>query len=150
MNDTASPTKLVIRRTLDVPIARVFEAWTTPEILKKWIGGHEVTVASASMDLREGGAYRLEFQPAEGEAVVVGGTFREIRKPERLSFTWTWEEDEGTPVHETLVTLDLRAAGNRTDLVLTHENFVDADSRDRHEVGWSQSFEKLAALVTAA
>ena len=150
MNDTASATKLVIRRTIDVPIARVFEAWTNPDILKKWIGGHEVTVTNASMELREGGAYRIEFQPAEGEAVVVAGTFKEIRKPERLSFTWAWEEDDGTPVHDTLVTLDLRPDGNRTDLVLTHENFVDADSRDRHEGGWSESFEKLAALVAAA
>jgi uncharacterized protein YndB with AHSA1/START domain len=150
MNDTASPTKLVIRRTIDAPQARVFEAWTRPEILQQWFGPSDVTVPAASLDLREGGSYRIEFQTLGGERLVVAGTFKEIREPERLSFTWSWEEDDDTPSHDTLVTLDFRAAGSSTELTLTHENFASQASRDRHSEGWSETLDKLAAFVGAA
>ena len=65
----------------------------------------------AEVDLRVGGSYRIQMKDPSGETHTVGGEYREIRKSERLVFTWAWEEGEGCggeiegPMPETLVTV---------------------------------------------
>src|SRR5437879_2218006 len=68
---------------------------------------------------------------------------------ERLVFTWAWEKDGSEPdfgevePSEMLVTLEFRARGKQTELVLTQEKFASVESRDRHEQGWTGCFDKL-------
>jgi hypothetical protein len=71
-----------------------------------------------------------------------------IRPAERIVFTWRWLNDDEAP--ETVVTIELEASGQETVLSLTQSGFASDDSRDRHEHGWTGSFDKLAALVGAA
>ncbi len=73
------------------------------------------------------------------------GQYREIRRPERLVFTWISSHTAG---RETLVTIELRAQGRNTELTLTHEGLPDDEAQRRHQAGWTSIVEKLAALLT--
>ena len=85
----------------------------------------------------------------EGSEHCVKGVYREIRRPNRLVFTWIWEQGDMNGV-ETLVTLDFVAQGNGAELRLTHEGLPSENSRGLHEQGWSSSFDCLAELVEGA
>ena len=137
---------LKVSRVFDAPRERVFRAWTDPRVLEKWWGPPGFSCPLAQVDLRTGGAYRLGMKPPQGETFYLGGTFREVRPPERLVYTWQWEEDtEGTG--ETLVTVEFKDLGARTEVVLTHERFPDAGAVRRHGDGWNGCLESLAHLL---
>jgi glutathione S-transferase len=142
---------LVLRRTYKAPRERVFDAWVKPEIFRRWMGPSDVAVREMSFDARLGGKYRIVMVAPDGERFVVFGTIRDYRRPERLSYTWQWEDDDGAPEgNETLLTLDFHDRDGDTELVLTHENFASAESRDRHNEGWSNALEKLAPVVAGS
>lgn len=137
-----------LTRTFEASPDRVFRAWTEPQALRRWLspGTHET--ASAEVDLRVGGAYRIAMRRlADGVTAHVTGTYREIRPPERLAFTWRWEDwpEDG----ESLVTVELRDLGGSTEMVLTHERFPSVASRDGHARGWEECFDKLANALTS-
>jgi len=87
----------------------------------------------ATVDLRVGGRYRFVMHAPDGETHRVGGEFRTIVPDRKLVYTWAWES---TPERQSLVTVEFRAAPEGTELLLTHERFVDAPARDRHADGW--------------
>jgi uncharacterized protein YndB with AHSA1/START domain len=80
---TASATTLVVRRTINAPRDRVFAAWTTPEIMRRFMSTENVEIGKLSADLRVGGAFNIEMVRAGG-SLVVRGTYREVRPPERV------------------------------------------------------------------
>jgi len=147
---TAEDLKLEIKRLIKAPRERVFEAWTDPEKLKKWFGPDEnFAVPSTKLDLCVGGKYRIQMKNPDGEFHTAVGTYREIKPPERLIFTWAWEKDgsesdfgEVEPT-EMLIALEFRARGKETELVLTQTQFASVESRDRHEHGWNGCFDQL-------
>jgi len=105
------------------------------------------------VDARVGGKYRLQVQKDDGEFFTTVGTYREVKPPERLVFTWAFEKDgsgdefgEVEPP-EMLVTLEFRERGKQTELILTHEKFASIESRDRHEEGWTRCFNELGKFV---
>ena len=70
--------------------------------------------------------------------MCVGGTFQEVVPPEKLVFTWQWENTDGpTEGAETLVTVEFRDMGESTEVLLVHERFPSADVRDAHQQGWT-------------
>ena len=120
---------LRISRSFAAPRERVFRAFTAPAQLVKWWGPKGFTVPACTLDVRPGGAWRTVMRP-----------------PERLVFTWGWEED-GARGHETVVTIELFEAPGGTRLELTQERFETEDSRDRHRHGWSSCFDCLEAAL---
>lgn len=139
---------IVLRRTLAASRERVFAAWTQPGQMKQWYATENHSIPEVQIDLRVGGAYRIAFEPKDGsETLYVRGTFREVRSPERLQFTWGWEEDDPSLEHETLMTVDFFERDNGTELVLTHDNFIDPASRDRHQEGWSVILDNLVTYL---
>ncbi len=104
--------------------------------------------ASASVDLRVGGRYRLGMSAPDGRNHVAVGVYREIERPTRLIFTWDWE-DLTSHVGETLVTVEFeRVDADQTKVVVTHEAFADAARVRRHEQGWTELLELLARHVS--
>jgi uncharacterized protein YndB with AHSA1/START domain len=143
---------LTVTRIFDAPREAVFKAWTDPAQVARWKGPRGVQAEVKHMDARAGGGYRVAMHGTPNGTMVVRGVYREFVPPERLVFTWAWEEDPATQRtgHETLVTVTLRALGSRTELTLTHENFDSAQSRDSHGYGWNGSLDKLAELLQSA
>ena len=145
---TATAPTLTLRRTFDAPRARVYDAWTKPDVLKEWFGPAGFTIPSIAMKLVVGGAYTITMRAPDGEDYVVRGEFKAIRPPEHLSYTWLWDEMPPDPQVNTLVSIDFIDRGSQTEIVLTHEGFASAESRDRHQAGWLGTFESLEKLVT--
>jgi uncharacterized protein YndB with AHSA1/START domain len=151
-----SETTLRISRTFAAPRELVFRAWTDPQSLQKWWRlNADYTPTITEVDLRVGGKYRLGMQtPDNDRPLVVGGIFREVRPPEKLVYTWVWEnlgeqDDPNFTPAETLITVEFNDLGGRTEIVLTHEFFPNVDMRDQHSHGWSGCLDQLAALVEA-
>ena len=127
--------------------ARIFAAFTDPDQLAKWFGPQGFSVGSVDLDPQVGGAYRIEMQPPEGESFHLGGEFRAVDPPSRLAFTFVYEEPDPDDV-ETLVELSFRDRGGSTEVVLTQRPFRTEARRELHRVGWTDSFDKLAQVVS--
>ena len=143
---THAPTSLVLRRTFNAPVERVFEAWLSADALRAFMGGTNHTIVDVSTSACVGGTYRILVQTPD-EVMAVGGVYREIVKNERIVCTWTWEEDDPKDEHETLLTLEFKAIGAGTELTLTHEKFASEKSRDGHGAGWKDIYERLAEIL---
>ena len=99
------------------------------------------------MDVRPGGAWRGNLRATEtGEELRLGGVFREIVAPERVVFTFAWEE-EGERGLETLVTLTFADEGGKTRMTFRQTPFQSAEERDGHRGGWTSSFDRLEEYV---
>ena len=133
---TTADTTLHIARTFDAPRETVYQAFTEPAAFARWWGPEGVTVPTCELDVRPGGRWRTCMHLPDGNDIWVGGAYREVVPPERLVFTWAWETD-GVPGAESLVTLTFKAAGEKTELSVLHEGFTDAETRDKHNQGWS-------------
>jgi uncharacterized protein YndB with AHSA1/START domain len=143
-----APATLRITRTLPATRERVFRAWTDPQALARWLApSDQFSTSVPEFDLRPGGRYRVEMRLAD-QTHVVGGAYREIRPPEKLVFTWRWENEPAHTV-ETLVTVELFDRVGSTELVLTHERFADEASRDEHHKGWNGCLERLGHFLEA-
>jgi uncharacterized protein YndB with AHSA1/START domain len=154
---TAENIKLEIKRLIKAPRERVYAAWSDPKQIKQWFIPKEgIAVASAKADVRVGGKFRIQTRHADGEFFTAAGTYREVKSPERLVFTWAWEKDGSEPdfgelePDESLVTLEFQARGQQTMLVMTHEKFASVESRDRHNQGWNGCLDTLERFVSGA
>lgn len=135
--------ELVLTRLLDAPRELVWKAWTEPQHLARWCAPHDFTITHCQGELRVGGAWRTcMVSPAQIEHWV-GGVYHEIAPIERLVFTHVWDEDDGSPGPETLVTITLFEEGSKTRLRFHQTNFSSRASRDGHHEGWSESFDRL-------
>jgi uncharacterized protein YndB with AHSA1/START domain len=127
----------------DAPRERLFEAWTTPNIVKEFFGPGVVKVEEVEIDPRVGGTYRVGFRRSDGELLVARGVYRELRAPEKIVCTWAWDEDDPALAKETLLTVEFRARDPQTELILTHDLFRDSQQRDNHEHGWTAILDQL-------
>ena len=112
---TKTGTSLRVSRVINAKPARVFEAWTEPDQLKKW-------------SCPEGG-------------YTVDDEYRKIERPKRLVYTWDWDGE--APLGETLVTVEFNDLGGSTEVVINHERFPNAEAKQRHEDGWTSCLNKL-------
>lgn len=131
---------LVLRRILPVPPANVFAAWTDPELLGRWMS--PFGTASASLDLRVGGNFRIVMNGPD-RSIEHTGTYQVIDPPHRLVFTW---QSVYTGSGPSRVTVELRPHEEGTELTLIHEH-LPTDQIDPHRGGWDSILGHLAALL---
>jgi uncharacterized protein YndB with AHSA1/START domain len=144
----ADVTTLRVERTLDAPAEDVFDAWTNPEVLRRWWGIEPSDrVPVAEVDVRVGGAYKLAMERPDGTVHAVQGRYREVSRPERLVYTWAWVEEDGSTGPVSIVTVHFRGAGARTTVVIEHSELPSAESRERHAHGWSACLANLERRV---
>ena len=136
--------ELTINRVFDAPPALVFKIWTQPQIVRLWWGPRGYTTLSCAMDLRPGGTWRVSSRGEDGSETAEQGIFREVTEPERLVFTHAWETEDGTPGHETLVTVTFAEHEGKTRMTFHQAPFTSVEIRDGHMQGWSESFDMLA------
>lgn len=96
---------LAITREFAAPRSLVFDCWTQPALLKRWLFGADGwSLATCDIDLRAGGAYRFVWHGPGGIVMGMGGTYREVVPPERLANTQRFDQDwTGGDVLGTLV-----------------------------------------------
>jgi uncharacterized protein YndB with AHSA1/START domain len=137
---------LQMKRTFQAPRDRVFRAWTDPKELALWFHvSRDYSTLVPELDLRVGGKYRLEMRHKGGNVHKLTGTYREIKPPEKIVFTWRWEADPSA--HDSLVTVEFRDLGPSTEILLSHELLPSAEEREKHGHGWDGCFEQLAKYL---
>jgi uncharacterized protein YndB with AHSA1/START domain len=141
-----SARELVVTRTFDAPARLVFEAWTRPELLKRWWAPRStgMSLVSCEADVRVGGRYRFEFGRDGTASMAFFGRYVEVTPHSRL--VWTNEEsDEGA-----VTTVTFEENGGKTLLVL-HELYPSREALDRildgMEGGMPEQFEQLDELL---
>ena len=139
----ASKPSLALKRRLNAPPEKVYEAWTVPEKMIGWWGASDAASRTAEADVRVGGRFHVGFRGDEGSQHDVSGIYREVVPGRKLVFSWAWRT---TPERESQVTIDLKPDGGGTILTLTHEQFFDEKARDDHRRGWSRALDNLEAL----
>jgi uncharacterized protein YndB with AHSA1/START domain len=126
----------------------VFDAFADPGKLAQWWGPLGFTVPSVDFDPHAGGSFRIEMQPAEGDAFLLRGEFREIDPPARLAFTFVWEPPDPDDV-ETIVELSFRDLGDSTEAVLTQSAFKTESRLALHRDGWSDTLDRLEHFLAS-
>jgi uncharacterized protein YndB with AHSA1/START domain len=143
--------ELVISRTFDTPREIVFKMWTDPNHMVQWWGPHGFTNPVCELDVRIGGAIRIDMRGPEGTVYPMTGTFREIVSPERLVFTAEALDQRGTAVLEVLNTVIFEETNGKTTLTfqarVTKVNGEGVSYLEGMEAGWTQSLERLASQV---
>jgi uncharacterized protein YndB with AHSA1/START domain len=126
--ERTSERELVVTRTFNAPARIVFEAWTTPELFKRWWlpKSMGMVLRSCEIDARPGGKYRLVFEP---DGVAFFGTYLDVTPPSRL--VWTNEEggDGGA-----VTTVTFEEKGGKT-LVVMHELHPSKEALDAAGTG---------------
>jgi uncharacterized protein YndB with AHSA1/START domain len=110
-----------ITREFDAPRHLVYEAWTTPELVKRWWNAKRGEVTVAEIDLRVGGKWRYAMETPDGFEVAFHGEYREIVPNERLVTTETYEGlPEGVSEEDaaTLNTATFEEEDGRTTLTI--------------------------------
>lgn len=143
---------LRLTRRFAAPRERVFDAWIDPALLRRWWAAlHGWETSLAEVDLRPQGRYRLSMSDGARDYTVVG-EYVEVRRPERLVYTWTWEgePEEMRGSEGTLVEVDFVEDVGGTEVVLTHRGFAGDRVRDLHGEGWSGCLDNLESRVFGA
>jgi uncharacterized protein YndB with AHSA1/START domain len=149
MSDTTmiGETTLRLERLIAAPPEMLFALWTEPAQLMRWWApdGYETTVHA--LDTKPGGRWRTTLHRSGSPALALSGVYRVVEPPNRLAFSWAWEDDRGTRGHETEVTVTFEAAPGGTRLVLLQQRFDNRQARDGHNNGWSACFDRIAGIV---
>jgi uncharacterized protein YndB with AHSA1/START domain len=141
-----SERELVVTRTFNGPARIVFEAWTKPELFKRWWAPKSMgmSLLSCEMDVRVGGGYRLEFGHEASKPMAFFGRYIEVTPHSRL----VWTNDESDDGAVTTVTFEEK--GGKTLLVL-HELYPSKEALDGAiagmEGGMPEQFEQLDELL---
>ena len=138
---------LEIDRTLPAAPARAFAAFSDPDVLATWFGPAGFSVGSVELDPRVEGAYRIEMRPPEGDPFYIGGEFREVDPPRRLVFTFSYEDPDPDDI-ETRVGLAFHDHGESTGVAFTQGPFRTEARRELHRDGWTDSFDRLAKVLS--
>ncbi len=140
---------LTIERTFRAGIERVFDAWTSEEVMRRWwqaeVGWE---TSDAQVDLRIGGAVRVVMRdPHADEEYGGGGRYTEIDRPRRLAFTWLWDDRS----ERQLIEIDFEDRDGATLVRFVHRGLWDEEAVRSHEDGWTKAFDNLErALATPA
>ncbi len=140
---TTQNPSLEIKRFINAPRDRVYNAWTDPAQLKAWFGPENVQTHDFVADVRVGGKYRWDLTSPEGEKMTAFGEYRELQPGRKIVFTWQWDDDEAWENHVSVVTVELSDCDGGTELRLIHEQLPSETSRDRHTEGWNSVLDKL-------
>jgi uncharacterized protein YndB with AHSA1/START domain len=149
---TPSDREVAVTRSFDAPRRLVFDAYTKPELVKRWLWGpEEWRLVQCEIDLRAGGAYRYVWRHKEKGDMGLSGVYREVTPPERIVNTELFDQD--WTGGETVVTTIFEERGGRTTVTATvlysSQEARDAALKTGMIDGWSQSLDRLAALLAS-
>jgi uncharacterized protein YndB with AHSA1/START domain len=137
--------ELVITRVFDAPRSLVFQAWVDPKHIRQWSAPHGFEITHCEGEARPGGAWRCCMRSPEGKDLWLGGVYRKVVENELIEQTHIWDEDG----HETIITVRFEDEGKKTRMTMRQTEFDSVASRDGHEGGWTECFERLEGLLAA-
>jgi uncharacterized protein YndB with AHSA1/START domain len=143
--------QILITREFDAPKELVYEAWTTPELVRQWWCGERGEMTVCEIDLRVGGKWRYVMIANEGFEVAFHGEYRELVPNERMVSTEAYEGIPDPDEHAALNTLTLTEVDGRTTLTVLVEHPTQ-EGRDMHiesgmEGGMQEALDRLERVA---
>ena len=145
---TPTDLELVTTRVFQAPRRLVWDAWTSPEHLPRWLTGPEGwAMPTCEIDLRPGGAWHFGWAQPDGQTMEMRGVYRQVVPPERLVSTESW----GGDWPETVNTVELTEESGRSTMTLTVA-YPSKEARERAagtgmQEGMAMSFDRLAQYL---
>ena len=144
---TPSDREIVLTRVFDAPRHLVFDAFTKPELLKRWFGPRGWSLVICEVDLRVSGGFRFVLRGPDGRDMGMRGIYREIVPPERSVHMESFDDYPG----ESQVTAVFVEQGGKTTLTATvlypSKEVRDIVIKSGMEHGAAESYDKLAELL---
>lgn len=142
--------ELVMTREFNAPKKMLFDAWTKPELLKRWLAGPEGwTMSVCEVDLQVGGSYRYEWTHQNGNQMGMGGVYREIVPHDRIVATEKFDESwyPGGAIVTTTLTERGGVTTVETKVIYDSKEARDGVLRSPMETGVEASYERLEKLL---
>jgi uncharacterized protein YndB with AHSA1/START domain len=136
---------LRIERTFAAPAQDVFDAWTSAEVMRRWLHcGPDWETPVAEVDLRVGGHVHVVMRRPDGSEAGMHGQYTVIDLPHRLVMTWTFDID---PSNQQLIELSFTESEGATTVVMINSRISTDPRRDSQELGWRGCLDQLARLL---
>ena len=134
-----------LAKDFDVPVERLFEAWTKEEELKKWWHPMGNNLRHCTNELKEGGAVAYDFETADGApAFVINGTYKAVKVKEELVYTWNWAlPTDAVQDSSFILSIRFESSNDGSRLHVKQENFQSEESVQPHKEGWEKSLADL-------
>jgi len=134
-----------IERTFAATAEDVFDAWTSPEVMRRWFHpAPDWETPEAEVDLRVGGRVRVVMRKPDGTEAEAHGEFTLIDRPHRLGMTWTFDDE---PSNEQLIELSFSEFEGSTTVLLVNTGISTDSRRDAQDWGWRGCLEQLGRVL---
>jgi uncharacterized protein YndB with AHSA1/START domain len=134
-----------LERTFAAPAEDVFDAWTSPEVMQRWLHpAPDWETPEAEVDLRVGGKVRVVMRRPDGTEIEALGEFTLIDRPRRLVMSWTFGDE---PSNEQLIELSFSDSADSTTVLLVNTGISTAERRDAQDWGWHGCLDQLERLL---
>jgi uncharacterized protein YndB with AHSA1/START domain len=135
-----------IERTFAAPAEEVFDAWTSPEVMRRWFHcAPDWETPEAEVDLRVGGRIRVVMRKPDGTEAGAHGEFTLIDRPHRLVMTWTFDSE---PANEQLIELSFTESEGRTTVAMVNSGISTDERRQGQDWGWRGCLDELERALT--
>lgn len=144
---TPTGREVVMTRVFDAPRHLVYDAFTKPELLKRWFGPRGWSLEVCEIDFRVGGLWRFVLRGPDGTTMGMSGVYREIVPGERSVHSEAFDDYPG----ESVVTMVLTERDGKTTMTATvlyeSQEVRDAVIASGMEHGAAESYDRLAELL---
>ena len=157
--DVAKYPLVELTREFNAPVERLWQAWTTPQIIKEWWGPENYSCPEAKMDVRVGGKSLLAMRGPDGKVIYSGGTYEVVEKNQRLVTSDSFMDASGNIIQAKdigmpgdwpeacRITVEFKSLGEgASELQIKHEG-IPKEMHDDCVSGWSSSIDKLDNVV---
>ena len=136
---------LRIERTFTASAEDVFDAWTSPEVMRRWFHpAPDWHTPEAEVDLQVGGKVRVVMRRHDGTEVEAQGEYTLIHRPHRLVMTWTFDDD---PSNEQLIELSFSESEGSTTVLMVNSGISTDERRSGRHEGWRGCYDELERLL---
>lgn len=137
--------ELRIERTFAASAEEVFDAWTSPEVMRRWFRpGPGWGEARAEVDLREGGRVRVFMRRPDGTEAGAQGEYTLIDRPRRLIMNWTFEDDLS---NKQLIELSFSETEGSTRVLMVNSGISTDERRKGQDEGWRRCLDELERVL---
>jgi uncharacterized protein YndB with AHSA1/START domain len=135
-----------IERTFAASAEDVFDAWTSPEVMRRWLHvAPDWETPVAEVDLRPGGKVRVVMRRPDGTEAGARGEYTLIDRPRRLVMKWTFDAD---PTDEQLIELTFVEFAGSTTVLLLNSGISTEVRRESQDEGWRGCLAELERALT--
>ena len=136
-----------IERTFAASAGDVFDAWTSPEVMRRWFHcAPDWDTPEAQVDVRVGGKVRVVMRRPDGTEAEALGEYTLIDRPRRLVMTWSFDDD---PSNEQLIELSFSESEGSTTVLMVNSGISTDERRDAQDGGWHGCFDELERALAA-